>query len=143
MSKTATGSLPQARDDYLELVKTFRLTPIKDERHLDQALGVIDRISIIDEEKLTPGQADYLYALSDLVWLYEQKHRRIDLSHLDAVEALKYLLEQRGMSASDLGRLLGNRSLGSAILRRQRGLSKDHIRRLAEHFGVTPALFLR
>lgn len=46
------------------------------------------------------------------------------------------------MNASDLGKLLGDRSLGSRILNGQRGLSKNHIRILAGHFSVSPALFL-
>ncbi len=46
------------------------------------------------------------------------------------------------MSASDLGRLLGARPLGSAILRRERQLSKANILKLADHFRVDPGLFL-
>jgi HTH-type transcriptional regulator/antitoxin HigA len=104
---------------------------------------MIDRLSIIDEEKLTPGQTDYLLVLSDLVEKYENEHHAIDLSHLDGVDVLKHLLEQNGMTASDLGRLLGNRQLGAAILARQRQLSKRHIVRLCERFGVSADLFLR
>jgi antitoxin component HigA of HigAB toxin-antitoxin module len=37
---------------------------------------------------------------------------------------------------------LGNRALASLILRGQRQLSKSHIRKLADHFKVSPALFL-
>jgi antitoxin component HigA of HigAB toxin-antitoxin module len=40
-----------------------------------------------------------------------------------------------------LGRLLGNRALASLILRGRRQLSKNHIRLLARHFKVSPALF--
>jgi len=46
------------------------------------------------------------------------------------------------MTASDLGRLLGQRQLGATILRGDRKLSKTHIRRLAEHFHVDAGLFL-
>jgi antitoxin component HigA of HigAB toxin-antitoxin module len=46
------------------------------------------------------------------------------------------------MSAPDLGRLLGNRPLGAAILRGERGLSKTHIRTLADRFKANPGLFL-
>jgi len=40
-----------------------------------------------------------------------------------------------------LGRLLGNRSLGSLILNGRRQLSKAHIEKLSEHFGLSPAVF--
>ena len=46
------------------------------------------------------------------------------------------------MSVSDLGRLLGQRELGSKILRGDRELSKAHIRTLANHFRVTAAMFI-
>jgi antitoxin component HigA of HigAB toxin-antitoxin module len=47
-----------------------------------------------------------------------------------------------GPSASDLGRLLGNRGLGSLLLTGKRGLSKTHIRKLSEHFKVPANYFL-
>ena len=46
------------------------------------------------------------------------------------------------MSASDLGRLLGDRSLGPRILNGDRALSKAHIKILANHFNVSPAVLL-
>ncbi|MBI4579745.1 MAG: hypothetical protein HY718_08590, partial [Planctomycetes bacterium] len=41
-----------------------------------------------------------------------------------------------------LGEMLGNRSLGSKILRGERDLSKSHIRVLAKRFNVDPGLFI-
>jgi antitoxin component HigA of HigAB toxin-antitoxin module len=46
------------------------------------------------------------------------------------------------MTASDLGELLGNRSLGSKVLRGERELSKTHLRILAERFKVDAGLLL-
>jgi HTH-type transcriptional regulator/antitoxin HigA len=132
----------KVRDDYLELVKRFPLAPIRNDRQLRAAHRMIDELSVMDEEKLTRGQADYLDVLADLTAKYEAQHHAVDLSHLDAVDTLNHLMEQQGMSASDLGRLLGNREVGSKILRRERNLSKTMIRQLADHFGVSPALFL-
>ena len=47
------------------------------------------------------------------------------------------------MTASDLGRLLGNRQLGSADPRCQRQLSKEHVLKLADHFKVSTDPLLR
>ncbi len=49
---------------------------------------------------------------------------------------------RRRGGASDLGRLLGNRSLGSLLLTGRRELSKAHVRLLAEHFKVDAGYFL-
>lgn len=45
------------------------------------------------------------------------------------------------MNASDLGRLLGNRQTGHAILSGQRPLSKRHISILSERFRLSPEAF--
>lgn len=129
--------------DYFDLVKRFPLLPIRSEGHLTRAFKLIDELSIIDEDKLTTGQAAYLAVLSGLVAQYEDEHHALPEAFKDGVDALRYLVQQSGMTASDLGRLLGNRQLGAAILRRQRQLSKAHLVRLAEHFRVSTDLFLK
>ena len=58
------------------------------------------------------------------------------------LEAVKYLMEESGMNRADLGRILGNRSLASQILKGNRELSKANIVALANHFHVGPGLFL-
>ena len=74
---------------------------------------------------------------------YEAEHDPIDTEDLSVVEILKSLMEGHEMSASDLGRVLGSRELGSVILRGERQLSKSHVLKLAKHLSVSPALFLR
>jgi HTH-type transcriptional regulator/antitoxin HigA len=128
---------------YFDLVKRFPLVPIKNETHLKAAIGVMDRLSIIDEEKLTSDQTDYLMVLTDLVEKYEDVHHFVESSFKDGIEALKFLLAESNLTASDLGRLLGNRQLGAAILRGSRRLSKAHVITLARHFCVSTDLFLK
>lgn len=130
------------KDDYLELVLAFALKPIRDDAHLAQAIKMIDRLTLIPEAKLSRGQADYLSVLSELVHSYETTHHPIDLSGIKGVDMLKHLMREHEMSASDLGRLLGNRALGSKILRGERELSKSALIRLGAHFHVSPALFI-
>jgi HTH-type transcriptional regulator / antitoxin HigA len=129
--------------DYLELVRRFSLVPIRNVAHFDDAIEMIDELSIIDEAKLTRGQSDYLLVLSDLVEKFEDEHIQLEAAFGDGVDALRYLLEQHQMTGSDLGRLLGNRQIGAAILRRTRQLSKANVLKLAAHFNVTADLLLR
>jgi len=91
---------------------------------------------------LNADQEDYLDALSTFVSAYEDIHYPIDTSDVTPLDTLKMLLEDRDMNASDLGRLLGNRTLGAAILSGKRNLSKTHIKKLAEHFKLDPGVFL-
>lgn len=133
-------------NNYLRLISRFPLRSLRNQADLRAAYRVLRPLEIIDEDKLTPGQAEYLHALTDLVWAYEQTHHPVSLlsgDDADGVDVLADLLAERDMTPSDLGRLLGNRSLGNAILSRQRQLSKAHIVCLAAHFGISTDLLLR
>ncbi|HEY8750777.1 MAG TPA: hypothetical protein VIM11_22525 [Tepidisphaeraceae bacterium] len=103
-------------------------------------MRVIDALTGIP--KLTPGQAEYLNTLSILVDAYENEHQALDLSAAGPLDVLRELMAAHDMNSSDLGRLLGERSLGPKILNGGRELSKSHIRALSTHFGVSAELFL-
>ncbi|MEQ5801992.1 MBL fold metallo-hydrolase [Halomonas sp. H10-9-1] len=60
---------------------------------------------------------------------------------LDAVDMLKFLMEQHGLGIADFPEI-GSKSLVSRILnRRGRELTRRHIQALSKRFGVSPALF--
>jgi len=140
MSKTATKSnfrrLPKT---YGGLVAMLPPRPIHDDVDLANATEMIDRLAGFN---LNADQEDYLEALSTFVEAYEAERFPIDDSRITPLDALKALLAGHDMTASDLGRLLGNRTLGAAILAGRRNLSKAHIKKLAGHFKVEPGLFL-
>jgi HTH-type transcriptional regulator/antitoxin HigA len=125
--------------EYEGLIRMFPLRPIQDQVDVENATEILDAMA---GYPLTQDQADYLEVLSILVAEYEEKHDPVDLSHLTPLEILAHLLEANDLSASDLGRLLGHRALGSKILRGERALSKAHIATLADRFKVSSALFL-
>ena len=113
--------------------------PIHNETDYDNAIEMLDSLVGFD---LNPDQDDYLVVMTTLVGEYEDEHHAIDTSEVSGMDALKFLLEQNDMTASDLGELLGNRSLGSKILRGERELSKTHLRILSKRFKVDAGLFL-
>jgi HTH-type transcriptional regulator/antitoxin HigA len=121
------------------LVAMHRPGPIHDEASFDAATDVVMKMA---GHALNKDQEDYLDLLSTLIEVYDQEHHAIAAATMTPIEALKYLLEENGMNVSDFGRLIGNRSLGSKILRGERDLSKSHILTLAKRFSVRPDLFL-
>jgi HTH-type transcriptional regulator / antitoxin HigA len=141
-TRTGKRLAGKIRDDYLDLILEFPLRPLRSEREYKTAIAVLDRMAVRPEGSLSPGEQDYLETLTLLVEAYDEQHFKIQTAHLGPVEMLKYLMEQSGMKRADLGRLLGNKPLASLILNGQRGLSKTHIRILADHFKVEPSLFL-
>ena len=80
--------------------------------------------------------------LSTLVEAYENEHHAIKTSGLSPVKALKFLMEEHEMSAADLGKLLGERTLGSKILRGDRKIGLKYAKALAKKFGVDLSLFI-
>jgi HTH-type transcriptional regulator/antitoxin HigA len=98
---------------------------------------------VASERSLPRGDQDLLDLLSDLVSAYEDRHDlRVDTASVTPIEMVRYFMEQRGTTGSDLGRALGNRQSGYDVLSGRRGLTKAHIRKLAEFFHCSPAVFL-
>ena len=136
----ARASLPPA--DYMALVRAFALRPIRNAREYDAAAAIVERLAVRPEGSLTDGEQDYLDTLSVLIQAYDDEHFQAEVRTLKSVDLLKYLMEQSGMKAAGLGRLLGNQPLASLILNGHRALSNTHMLILGEHFKVEPGLFL-
>jgi HTH-type transcriptional regulator/antitoxin HigA len=125
--------------DYQGLVRMFPLRPLHDKVDLANATQITDAMAGHD---LNRDQEDYFAVLATLIDEYERVHRPQPRRKHDPVGNLIFLMEQHQMNASDLGRLLGQRELGSKLLRKERQLSKTIIAKLADHFQVSPACFL-
>ena len=126
---------------FADIVHLLPPQAIQDDVHYENTVEIIDRLMTMG--KLTKGQAIYLETLVQLVQAYEAEHHAIDTSGISGLDSLKHLLEENGMNASDLARLLDiHPSMGSKILRGERSLTVDHLRKLCGQFKVNPRLFL-
>lgn len=125
---------------YAELVGMLTPRPLHDDVDYRNALAVLDAMAGF---KLNADQQDYFEAIATFIEKYEAEHHAIDAANMTPVELIRSLMDEHGISESDLGRLLGDRSLGHRILSGERELSKAHIRVLAEHFSVNPAALLK
>ena len=125
-------------EEYLALVRAFPLVSIRDDAHLAEALGAIDRLLERPERSL--AEEEYLRALTDLVETYENAH--VAIPHVSGVEALRFLMEEIGLTQADLAPLFGARSIVSEVLSGKRHLALSHIARLAERFGVPADVFM-
>src|SRR5439155_4437023 len=95
-------------------------------------------------DDLSRGEADYAGALAVLVHDYESRRFPLPDDSRPVHERLKDMVEEAGMTQAALASILGcSRPLVSLMLSGRRELSKDNIRKLADHFKVSPALFLR
>ena len=138
--KTGTLTHDEIPETYAELVQLFMPRPLHDDVDYRNALAGLDAIAGFG---MNPDQEDYFEAITTFVEKYEAERHPIGEDDLTAVELIRNLLNEHGMNESDLGRLLGDRSLGHRILSGERELSKTHVRVLAEHFSLNPAALLK
>jgi HTH-type transcriptional regulator / antitoxin HigA len=89
--------------------------------------------------KKTPEQESLAELLTILIERFEQRY---DLGHADPLEALKSLMEDRGLRQRDLIPVFGSSSVASDVLTGKREISKHHARRLAGYFHVPVSLFI-
>jgi HTH-type transcriptional regulator / antitoxin HigA len=131
-----------ARDDdtfdYMALVQAFRLTHIRDDAHLAEAVGMIN--TLLDLPERSAGQEDYLSALTDLVEVYEDQ--TVPLPAVSGHAVLLHLMEENGLKQADLLPAFGTRSVASAVINGRRNLSLSHIRKLSEFFHVPADVFI-
>ena len=116
----------------------MRARLLKTEQDYRQALAEIERLWNAEPES---EDADRLELLSLLVEAYEERVHPI--SPPDPIDAITFRMEQKGLSTSDLSRILGSRSRASEVLRRKRGLSLAMIRRLHTKLGIPAEVLIR
>jgi len=109
----------------------MNISPIKSKRDYERALSRIERLM---DAKPGTMSGDELDVLTTLVEAYEAKHHAI--CPPDPIEAIKFRMDQLGMTRKDLEAVLGGRGRVSEILSRKRGLSLEMIRRLHRTLGI-------
>ena len=92
------------------------------------------------EKGLTPEEDTLLDLLVDLVHDFEESHYQLPQS--SPHEIVAFLLEQRGLKASDLWEVLGSKGRVSEVLSGKRAISKEQAKKLAEFFHVGVGLFI-
>ncbi|MBF0463009.1 MAG: transcriptional regulator [Magnetococcales bacterium] len=107
----------------------MNIHPIKTEQDYDTVLAEVERL--MDAEPDTP-EGDRLDILTTLIEAYEAKHYAIDIP--DPIEAIKFQMEEMGLSRKELEPFIGSRARVAEVLNRRRHLSLEMIRRL--HRGL-------
>jgi antitoxin component HigA of HigAB toxin-antitoxin module len=129
--------------DYRRLCDLCLPRPIHDKVGYENALEVAEAMAGF-EHRLTRDQADYFELLTDLILAYEEEHEKASWEmKLPLRERLQSLLESTGWTASDLGRILGlDATMGNKIVRGERKLTAEHVRKLSAHFFLSAEYFL-
>lgn len=114
------------------------IKPIRTKRDYEAALKEIERLW---GEKAGTPEGDRLDVLATLVDAYEAEHYPMDPP--DPIEAIKFRMEQQGLTRTDLEEIIGTRTRIAEVLNRKRGLSIAMIRRLHERLGISAEVLIR
>src|SRR5499433_3497350 len=106
--------------------------PIRNERDHARALRQMKQLW---GARSGSADAEKLEILVALVDAYETKHHRIGPP--DPIEAIRFRMEQEGLTRADLEKLIGSRARVSEVLNRRRPLTLKMIRRLRDALGIS------
>lgn len=107
------------------------IKPIKTDADYRAALKEIESLMMAEPD--TP-EGEKLDVLVTLVEAYERKHYPLDLP--DPVEAIKFEMEQKGLSVKDLEPMIGKSNRVYEILNHKRSLTLKMIWRLHHDLGI-------
>ena len=116
----------------------MELRPIKTELDYQNALKEIETLFDVEPNS---AECDSLDILATLVEAYEQKHYPIEAP--DAISAIFYYLEARGLSEQDLVAYIGTKEQVTAILNKQQPLTLDIIRCLNQNLGIPAEILIK
>ena len=119
-------------------MKANEIKPIRTKRDYEAALKEIERLW---GAKAGTPKGDRLDVLATLIEIYETEHYPMDPP--DPIEAIKFRMEQQGLTRKDLEEIIGTRTRIAEVLNRKRGLSITMIRRLHERLGISADVLIR
>ena len=111
----------------------MEIQPIRTDADHKAALRQISTLMESDPEPGTP-EGDRLDILATLVQAYEARH--VPIGAPDPVEAIKFRMEQSGLSVKDLEPIIGRSNRVYEVLNHKRPLTLAMIRRLHRSLGI-------
>jgi HTH-type transcriptional regulator/antitoxin HigA len=116
----------------------MNIKPIKTEQDYARAL---QRISELMDAQEGSDELDQLEVLATLVEQYEAIHYPQDLP--DPIEAIKFFMEQKDLTQTDMIEYFGSKAKTSEVLNRKRPLSLSMMRKLVNGLGMPACIFLQ
>jgi HTH-type transcriptional regulator/antitoxin HigA len=114
------------------------IKPIRTKHDYEAALAEVERLW---GAKAGTPEGDRLDVLATLIDAYEAQHYPMDPP--DPIEAIKFRMEQQGLTRKDLEEIIGTRTRIAEVLSRKRGRSIAMIRRLHERLGISAEVLIR
>lgn len=118
----------------------MHIKPIHNEADYKTALRQVSAYFDNEPEQNTPN-GDHFEVLLTLVEAYEATHYQIDSP--DPIEAIKFRMEQEGLTAKDLVPMIGRVNRVYEVLNRKRALTTNMMWKLHEGLGISAESLIR
>ena len=118
----------------------MNIKPIHSRADHKAALKLVSKLVDLDPAPGTPD-GDMLEVMSTLIVAYEAKH--FPVGPADPIEAIKFRMDQQGLSVADLEPMIGKRNRVYEVLARSRPLTLAMIRRLHDGLGIPAESLIR
>lgn len=109
----------------------MNIKPIRNDADLHAAF---QRLEVVFQAQEGTSESDEMEILVTLIEAYENKHFPMGVA--DPVEAIKFRMEQQGLTQKDLEPFIGSSGRVSEVLNRKRRLSLQMIKRLHEGLRI-------
>lgn len=118
----------------------MEIRPIHTQADYKATLREVSALMESDPALGTPD-GDRLDVLTTLIQAYEARHHPIDPP--DPIEAIRFRMDQAGLTVKDLEPMIGKSNRVYEVLGRRRRLTLEMIRRLHEGLGIPAEILIR
>ena len=144
MIKEVGNKMVKEKEEIKRTVKVWPVvsnvvSTIHTERHYNKVVKIVDELIDDVNKKADPVKESLIDILGTLIKDYED--RNITESEGDPIGNLKFLLEEHGMTQSDL-KEIGSQGVVSEILNCKRKLNIRQVIALSKIFSVSPSVFI-
>ena len=135
----SANEMKQMMQEYRRLRAILPLGQLRSKKEYERAVILLDAIlDEIGEDEKNP-MAELADAIGVFVERYESEH--VPLAAGDPSDVLKFLMSEHGLRQTDLPEI-GTQGVVSEVLAGKRELNTRQIRKLANRFGVSAAVFV-
>jgi len=124
-------------EKYAKLLAEFKPRPIHTPEDCEKLTALL--VELDDRENPTPEEQELAAVLTILIETFEEQS--YPLPEVPPHEALKAILEDRGLRHKDIAPVIGNKGLASEILKGHKAISKARAKKLAAFLKVPVELF--
>jgi len=114
------------------------IKPIKTDQDYRWALAEVEALMTAEADT---AEGERLDILTTLIEAYEQKHYPLDMP--DPVEAIKFSMDQKGLTPKDLEPMIGRLNRVYEVLNHTRPLTLRMIRNLHRNLGIPAESLIR